>query len=103
MHVKRDPAAICQDVFDPPGATALQLKLHPVLVTLWSVWNKTLTTFVLLEILVGKATPLVFPIKAVPSPSVIVSQSALFSVEKSVNCSVITSPCSTCILSVILR
>ena len=61
-----------KDVVGSPGLTALQLKLHPFLVPLWSVVKSMLMTLLVLEMLVGIGRELPLErIKTVPSPSVI--------------------------------
>ena len=55
-----------------PGVTAVQLTLHPVLVSLPSVLNTSLTILVLVVMAAGREEPQLFSIKVVPSPSMIV-------------------------------
>lgn len=57
---------------DTPAASVLQLIFQPGAVLLPSLLNLMSTRLVLLTTVAGREEPLVFPIRVVPSPSVIV-------------------------------
>ena len=88
-----------------PDVTALQLTAQPGLEPLASVLKYISTVLLLLLISSGREDPQLFSIKVVPSPSVIVrwsySQVEWGSMSNAVNCSEMTSPSSTFIVSVL--
>ena len=57
-----------------PGVTAIQVRLHPVLVSHGTfVWKNISTVLVLVAMVDGKEEPQLLSIKVVPSPSVILT------------------------------